>query len=142
MSESTDRGEVDALIELAGDHFWFLLKDPHWAFLWWELSPTTTYKIKENRTTTGDTELWLRVHDVTDILFNGQNSHWYLDLQVQGNTGHWYLRVPSSNRVYCAELGCKRDDGQYRPLLRSDPVFVPRSGPSDWFDERWADITV
>ncbi len=127
--------------EPAGDHFWFLLKDPHWALLCWELSPATIREIKEQRgTTEQDAQLWLRIHDVTDILFDGHNSHWYFDVPVRGKTDHWYLAVPAPNRVYCAELGCKLEDQQFCLALRSNPVFVPRAGPSDWVAEQWANI--
>jgi len=132
-----DRNESPEPGGHGGDHLWFLLKDPYWAFIDWEFSPATTLKIKEQ-----NPELWLRIHDVTDLLFDGHNSHWYFDVYVGPHASHWYLQLPFSNRVFCAELGHKKETGQFCPVLLSNPIFIPRAGPSDWVEERWASITV
>jgi hypothetical protein len=130
--------------EPAGDRVYFLLKDPHWTFLWWELSPETVRRVVEEEMggDASQAQLWLRIHDVTDILFNGENSHSYFDVEVRGVTDHWYLHLAAAGRVYCAEVGFKTAGQRFHPAARSKPVFLPREGPSDCRDERWSDISL
>jgi hypothetical protein len=125
------------------DRFYFLPKDPHWSFLWWELSPETIYRLGvEMGRDPRHTPFWLRIHDVTDILFDGSNSHGYFDVAVTGYTDHWYLHLPDSNRVYCAEAGFRTEAGRFFPAVRSNALFLPRDRPSDRTDECWSTIGV
>jgi len=73
----------------------------------------------------------LRIHDITHIIFQGNNSHSYFDVEITGKTDHWYLNIPVCNRNYCAEIGIKTGQGGFLPLARSNPIYVPRDCPSD-----------
>lgn len=110
---------------------YFLVKDPHWTFVWWELPPAALTALAP------DEPLYLRVHDVTGVVFDGGNSHGHFDIQVGRITDHWYLRLEVSDRVYCAELGCKAG-GVFIPLVRSNAAALPPDGPSPQAGETWA----
>ena len=93
------------------DRMYFLVKDPHWTFLWWEFSPATVERLmSEAGHAVANGRFTLRIHDVTHVIFDGFNSHWFFDVAVRGYTDHWYLRVPQSGRVYCAEAGVSLPD--------------------------------
>lgn len=81
----------------------------------------------------------IRVHDVTDVLFDGGNSHSFRDIAVQGETDHWYLEMPISGRVYCAEFGYLGNAG-FRVVARSRPVCLPRGQPSESTEGRFSTI--
>jgi len=109
---------------------YFLVKDPHWAFIGWERTEELQKESKE-------AQLMLRIHDVTHIIFNGQNSHSYFDVEVIGETDHWYLHIPVSNRNYCVELGMKKKDGRFYLISRSNTIYLPRDyfsvdSPVEW----------
>src|SRR5438045_8528896 len=114
------------------DRIYFLLKDTHWTFIWWEIAEQTLDQFLHQRATTGsnlscregglsEARLILRVHDVTDIIFDGYNSHSFFDTEVTGNTGHWYLYIPVSNRNYCVEFGLQKN-AEFCPVIRSTTI--------------------
>lgn len=103
-----------------------LAKDPHWMFSWWDLE--------------SQTPVLLRVHDVTDVIFDGTNSHFSFDIDVGASArGSWYIRVPHAGRVYLIEAGAS-DHGTFRPLARSNPAFFPSEGPSEDQTLRWTTL--
>jgi len=124
------------------DRLYLLIKDPHWTFLWWDLQPATVERLKREL---GDRDeragFVLRIHDVTDILFNGFNSHHSFDVPVRDWTDHWYLFIPNAGRNYCAEVGFKVD-GCFLPAVRSNTAFLPRECPAAANSERWSTISI
>jgi hypothetical protein len=122
------------------NRIYFLVKDPHWTFIWWGITQETMNKMKsvvrEERMRT----FTLRIHDITDICFDGRNSHHYFDIEAKGYTDHYYLEIWKSNRTYCAEIGFKGDGKVFYPIARSNSLHIPRDCPSDSHDEGWAGI--
>lgn len=126
---------------LTNDRIYFLLKDPHWAFIWWQVAwPNVTQPDLERSLNLRCAAL--RVHDVTDIIFDGENSHGYIEL-TDGidRTDHWYFNIPSAGRNYCAEVGIKRE-WRWFPIARSNTLFVPRDGPSASSVQNWSTIVI
>jgi hypothetical protein len=119
------------------DRIYFLMKDPHWTFIWWEISERTL----EASSARGAKRI-LRVYDVTDIIFDGRNSHHFFDTEVTGETDHWYLYVPTSNRNYCVEFGISWDGGEFHSLVRSNTLSLPRDTLSECTDESWSTIVI
>jgi hypothetical protein len=113
------------------NRIYFLAKDPHWAFIWWEIGE----KIPRG-------QLTLRIHDVTHIIFDGKNSHRFFDIEVIGETDHWYPNLPVSNRNYCVDLGIKDERGNFYLITRSNTICLPRDCPSDSTDEHWGTIDI
>ena len=114
---------------LTRDRIYFLLKDPHWSFIWWQVNWS-----KEN--SDGGSHV-IRVHDVTDIIFDGHNSHTYVELNNIDATDHWYFQLPLPARNYCAEIGIKTGS-DFSVMARSNTLFVPRAEPSTSHEERWS----
>ena len=107
----------------------FLVKDPHWTFVWWELSESMLQTVEgELGRKASEAQLCLRVHDVTDIIFDGHNSHSSFDVDVVGPTDHWYLPIPAAGRNYCIELGFKCGE-RFVAAARSNTAWLPKDGP-------------
>ena len=113
---------------LTRDRIYFLLKDPHWSFIWWQVNSVPRVNV-------------IRVHDVTDIIFDGHNSHGYVELTDIDVTGHWYFQLPLPGRNYCAEIGIKTGP-HFSVIARSNTLFVPRTGPSESREERWSTFEI
>lgn len=117
-----------------------LIKDPWWAYVYWELDNETREKMgivkgQHNK------RLKLRVYDVTD---GGRNE--YFDVYVHDYTNSWYVNLPRPNRKYVAELLVEEAEFT-EPVAESNPTFVPRSSISEdqdieWMTPDWAKIYV
>jgi len=70
----------------------------------------------------------VRLYDVSDIIFTGNNAHHYYDITVPYNKGYWFIKGLTANRSYVAELGVKLNDKEFFPVLRSNSVQTPAIG--------------
>jgi uncharacterized protein len=70
----------------------------------------------------------VRIYDVTDIIFTGNNAHHYYDITVPYNQGYWFIKGLTANRSYVAELGVKFNKNEFFPVLRSNSVQTPTMG--------------
>ncbi|MEH6994470.1 DUF4912 domain-containing protein [Neobacillus drentensis] len=70
----------------------------------------------------------VRIYDVTDIFFTGNNAHHYYDITVPYNQGYWFIKGLTANRSYMAELGVKLNENEFFPVLRSNSVQTPTMG--------------
>src|ERR1700752_746266 len=123
---------------------YFLVKDPHWAFVWWTISHRSI-EAAVPLCKWGRPSLVLRVHDITDILFDGNNSHMFFDVVIDGyvnatrvshDTDHWYLPLSVSDRTYCAELALTWGKERSFRIALSTPLSLPRDSPSHDAEER------
>lgn len=99
--------------------------DPTQMFCYWNLNTKTIADIQR----LGLTNLYLKVNDVTGIVYNGQialNSWFEKCLVLSKN---WYIPVPESGRNYCVELGFMMND-RFILITRSNTINVPRRTPS------------
>src|SRR3989338_1355737 len=79
----------------------------------------------------------LRVYDVTDIIFNGNNAHKYFDIEIRGGARNWYIKVGESDRSFCVDMGFLTSYGTFFVIVRSNVVKTPRVGVSEIIDEDW-----
>lgn len=80
----------------------------------------------------------LRVYDVTDIYFNGDNAHYYTDVPVNDYANNWFIHQLGPNRNYCVDFGTRTWEGHYFTILRSDVVNLPPSDVQAWREhEKW-----
>lgn len=120
-----------------------MVRDPYWIHAYWEIAED----ISDIVTTELGPQGWstsrrvLRVHDVTDIEFDGNNSHRCMDIDIGDVATNWYINVDRPNRSYCAELGLMGPDGRFVCLSRSNTVRTPRAGVSEIIDEEWMTIS-
>lgn len=119
----------------------FLLKDPHWSFVWWSL---TFDAISAARSAfhgcESDIVFTIRILDITNACFNSKPSQDSFDIQVKGCTDHWYVHISVSNRTYIAQIGFKSESGFYMPIAISNPLNIPRDCISECTVECWDSI--
>ena len=120
-----------------------MVRDPYWIHAYWEIAED----ISDMVTTALGPEGWLtsrkalRVHDVTNVEFDGNNSHRSVNIDIGEHATNWYINVDRPNRSYCAELGLIGHDGRFICLSRSNTVRTPRAGVSEVVDEEWMTIS-
>jgi uncharacterized protein len=120
------------------DRVLFLLKDPHWTFIWWDLTPETWERaLSDLGPEAKRARLTLRVHDVTGSVLDAGDPRCFFDIDVIGLTDHWYLDIWVCDRSYRVEVGLKTEAGDFHALARSNTLDLPRDRPSDSSDEAW-----
>ncbi|MBN2444723.1 MAG: DUF4912 domain-containing protein [Spirochaetales bacterium] len=112
----------------------FMTRDPFWAFTYWEIDDKTVESIKSDP---GFEGLFLRVHDVKLINFNGSNSNFYFDIPILLSDKKWYINVPHANSVYLIEL-LYSSHGEKKIIAKSNVISTPREELSDVIDEAWS----
>lgn len=118
-----------------------LARDPHWIHAYWELSSQSVDEMRRRLGAAFDAAKYvLRMHDVTQVEFNGQNSNQSFDIEVAPQTKNWYMNLWCDNVAYCSQLGVQTPDGQFHPLAQSNTVNTPRSSYSDRSDLIWMDV--
>jgi len=103
-------------------------RDPEWLFCYWDVEPAARSAARVS-----GSRLTLRLHDVTDIDFDGTNG-WSRHLYpLTEEARWWHVPVPHRGRHYVAEVGYCARSGTFRPLARSEAVATlsPDPAPSD-----------
>jgi hypothetical protein len=109
--------------------------DPYWAWAYWDVHSRA---LEQARRRSGDpaARLILRFHEVTWVHFDGKNANETFDVPVEGAKGNYYLDLWSPKKSLIAELGMKSKDGRFLPVVRSNPIDLPRDAESPHYDER------
>jgi len=75
-----------------------LLRDPSWAFAYWDIRDTD---LEEKKKKSGYNGLLLRVHECST---DGKGSLVSFDIPVQPNDNRWYINLPQQEMRYYVEL--------------------------------------
>jgi uncharacterized protein len=113
-----------------------MIRDPYWCFVYWDLSSDRHDEIRKE-TQINEAKFVLRINDVTDIEFDGNNAHRTMDIEVSTEAINWYINVWAADRSYCVDLGLLYSDGHIVVLARSNVVATPRDSVSPVVDEEW-----
>ena len=119
------------------DSIALLVRDPHWAFTYWEVTHGKLEAGMAQLGCNGSSSLALRVYDVTDTDFNGQNANGYKDIGVYERVGSWYVNTGKPGSSFIIDLGLKAPDGRFITLARSNVVKTPPDSVSSILDEEW-----
>lgn len=119
-----------------------MVRDPYWLHAYWEIAHESLMEVERKVSPAGlqQSQKVLRVHDVTNLDFDGTNSWYSFDIHLNNDANNWYINVDRPNRSYCVDLGLKVSDGSFILLARSNIVNTPRDGMSEKFDEEWMTI--
>ena len=118
-----------------------MVRDPLWIFAYWEIRKDVLNGVLNTLGPLAHrSKAVIRLYDVTDIIFNGNNAHRHFDTDVTLESKNWYLYVGLPDRVFCAEIGILTANGTFRILARSNTVRTPRAAISDVIDEKWMSI--
>lgn len=95
-----------------------LVRDPSWAFAFWDLSVADRLCLKEDE----DHGLFLRV---AEIGAGEERKRDAFDIPVAAEDRQWYINLPRPGARYRIEL-CSRAGGKSRCLARATETLVPR----------------
>jgi hypothetical protein len=108
-----------------------MVKNPTTIYLYWELST-----IKKDFLEHNFSQEWsylpkfLKIYDITSIIFNGHNAHREREILLPEMTNNWFAPELEPNRTFIAELGVKTEQGVFFTVLRSNPIDTPRNSPN------------
>ena len=105
----------------------FLPRDPQWAYVFWEVSPSD----QQRAAAAGATELCLRVSDVTGLQPGSSHPHALQEVVVDAHASEWYVALPLCDRDYRVELGYRLAAGGWLHLAFSSVARMPAGSPSD-----------
>ncbi|MEH7178753.1 DUF4912 domain-containing protein [Neobacillus vireti] len=77
----------------------------------------------------------VRLYDVTDINFTGNNAHHYYDIVVPYEKGYWFVKGLTASRSYVAELGVRMNDKEFFPILRSSAIQTANMGGTEVYNQ-------
>ncbi len=114
-----------------------MIVDPTNIHIYWETTHDTQQRLLSEANAAGKGfDLILKLHDVTDVAFNGSNS-WSEEETNVGFAKRWYFEV-TANRSYCAEIGMRiHGEASFIKIARSNIINTPRDTVSDFYDEEW-----
>ena len=95
--------------------------------LFWDVSVITDKVIQSYfQVSLRDLVSVIRIYDVTDLIFDGENAHHYYEINVPYQNGHWFVKGLAASRSYVGELGVFLPAAGYFPLFRSNCVHTPK----------------
>lgn len=101
------------------DKITLLPVDPTKMFIYWDLATETIDKFNEN----GIRDFYLKVNDVTGVMYNGNNANLYWMEKCRIEPGNWYIYLNQGGRNFCVELGYIYN-GEFNIIVRSNTVMV------------------
>lgn len=107
-----------------------LVRDPTWAYSYWDFSEGTWHWIEKLRSGEPGMRPLLRVYNMN------QENHF--DLAVQLEAKNWYIDLGLPDTTFEAELGLLDSRGKFYVIARSNRVRTPRNGPSPNIDPEWS----
>jgi len=115
-----------------------LVRDPLWIHTYWEINSRKIEDLKGMLGAEYDSaSLVLRIHDVSDLDFNGENSRSYFDINVDKHARSWYINVGNPDNEFVVDLGMMTSSGQFILIARSNRIRTPRADASPNIDEKW-----
>lgn len=116
-----------------------LVRDPWWIFAYWEIGREKQKDAIESITADNDNfaKSILRVYDITDVNFDGNNARSYFDIELKNLANNWYINVGSPDRSWIVDIGIITTKGNFYSLARSNCVRTPRNGMSEKSDNEW-----
>lgn len=131
------QGEADIqLVESYNDtRLVLLLRDPAWAFAYWDLRDTIEREILESE---GEEELLLRVYELQNVKRSIKQALGAFDIPIRAEDREWYINIPTQGRAYIAHL-VRRFGQRDKLLAASNTVSVPRGAIAEDADSRETD---
>lgn len=106
-----------------------MVQSPAVLYCYWEISKMKMQLFEHHLN--GDWQSFskkLRVNDITEIKYNGNNSHKYLSYDLTNDTiKQFFIRGIIPNRKYCVDIGIETEEGVFISLLRSNEVNTPNT---------------
>lgn len=107
-----------------------LVRDPFWAYVYWDFSSQTWSWLVEFREKDHAAKAKLRVHNL--------DAKSYYDLGVYLEAKNWYVHLGLPNTNFEIELGLLDSRGRFHSIAKSGRIKTPRNGPSETVDPKWS----
>jgi len=122
-------------------HCVLIPRDPNFIYAYWDYTQEDIDRLRNQfKFEGGDSQLVLRVYDISLVKFNGSNANHTWDLDVGYSNKNWYIHVWQDNAEYCVELGLRSSENHFVVLTRSNIVTTPPKTSSKRNDLIWQDI--
>lgn len=106
-----------------------LIRDPYWAYAYWDFSPETWSWLAVTRERDVQARAKLRIHN--------RDRKTFYDLDVNLDAKNWYVDLGLPNTSFEVELGLVDSQGCFHLIAKSNGVRTPRNGPSENTDPNW-----
>lgn len=106
--------------------------NPKWVYAYWDFSAKTKKKIEKF-------ELKLRLHDVTNVIFDGNNANLTKEASISLDPGNWFFEVDFAGANYVVEIGYYEKG--FQRIMISNVISTPRNFPKYGKHETWADLS-
>jgi len=114
------------------------VRDPWWLHAYWEVTFETVDRLRDRlKDSFYSAKRVLRVYDVTNIMFDGNNANRFFDIEVGNETMSWYIDTSGPGRSWIVDIGLRFANGEFIMIARSNTVFTPLDAPSWITDEEW-----
>lgn len=117
------------------DRLTLMVRDPHWLFCYWELTPALLAAVRAELP--GPSWTVLRILHLDDA--ESVTDVWTIDIGQDAVS--WYVNTGRPGARFRAELGLTDADGRYRLLVASNTVRAPMDAPSARWDEEWVGVS-
>lgn len=108
------------------DKITLLPVDPTKMFIYWDLASETINYFIDNKIK----DFYIRVNDVTGIIYDGFNANLYWLEKCHIEIGNWYIYLDQGGRNFCVELGYI-NNGNFNVINRSNTVMVASGRASE-----------
>ena len=99
-----------------------LLRDPSWAFAYWDLKQGDLEEIRDSRPAG---HLFLRVYEISGEKLLSDKISDFFDIPLSLKDVSWYINLPQTGVNYCIDLIALFRSGE-KTLARSNVIFSPR----------------
>lgn len=113
-------------------------RTPRWAYTAWKISTADKEQLQQQ----GDTQLILRLYDVTDIDLSYQTPHLVQQYECEISINHRYVAIPKGDRNYMVEIGYLSNDQRWLSLGRSEMTRILSSPHQDFWFEADAELII
>lgn len=145
------KNEIDQYIdtgypipELYGEDVMTVLsRDPHWVFVYWDLSPAKLKTASEifSAGRTGTPKFTLRLQTSSVKKKKKPSLPVIKDLEVPAIARSWYLNIDDNTKEYILELGIKSKDGKFSVLLSSKSFVLPAGRLAETEGDEWMSVS-
>jgi hypothetical protein len=121
------------------DRLGMMARDPYWLHAYWEVTPDSIERAREQLGDEWDDHRWiLRIQVFRQS--EGPSGGDHFDVELNPDARNWYVRLPHPNCSYEGTIGVISAEGTFYPFARSGRVYAPTDSVSDDLDEEWTTL--
>lgn len=118
-----------------------MVVDPYKLHVYWVININDFPDLKRQLPDkTRNNKYILRVYEVSNIIFNGNNAHYYFDIDVDEERENCYIDLWSAGGTFCVEVGIRVNGNRFLPLALSNIVSTPKVSQAEFCDPEWMKV--